>query len=116
MFLFGLFVYLSLETRFRENNQPTRHNSWCATAEHVYTSTISTADYEHRAILYRAHKNVVADLRSLDSEMNIASSIRDRSTMRFFERLQTDCQAAQFPSLFNFSVSNVARARTVASR
>jgi len=25
--LFGLFVYSSLGTRFRDNNQPTRHNS-----------------------------------------------------------------------------------------
>lgn len=35
--LFGLFVYLSLKMRFRDNNQPTRHNSWCGTAEHFYS-------------------------------------------------------------------------------
>jgi hypothetical protein len=40
--LFGLFVYLSLETGFRNDNQRTRHNSWCGTEEHVYTSTFST--------------------------------------------------------------------------
>jgi hypothetical protein len=85
LFLLGLFVYLSLKTRFRDNNQPTRHNSWCGTAEHVYTSTISTANHAHSFILHRAHKNVVADLTSLDRETDAALSIRDRSTVRCFE-------------------------------
>jgi hypothetical protein len=72
--LFGLFVYSSLGTRFRDNNQPTRHNSWCGTAEHVYKSTISIAGHQCRHILCRARTSVLADLRSPNRQTHIVSS------------------------------------------
>ena len=73
LFLLGLFVYLSLKTRFRDNNQPTRHNSWCGTAEHLYNWTISTAECECRCILCRARTSVFVDLTSLGMTTRIIS-------------------------------------------